>query len=783
MLKNYLKIAFRNMRKNKGYSFINIAGPAIGIACCVLLLLWAQDELSYDRFHENSDELYRILLDPLGASDTHEAVSPPILALKMKADFPEVVNAARMTTSGRVLLRYGERVFNQENGIYADKSFFEMFSFPFLKGDPSTALSDVNSIVITEQVAEKYFGDEDPIGKTLTINDQRDYMVTAVIKDVPLNSHLQFTYVRSFELLKEYRGKMENWGDVSYYTYVQLTKGSSPQEVDRKLKELIEREDSGHNMYYLQPLTKIHLFSNFNFDIGKHGNITYVYIFTASALFILIIACINFMNLATAKSGSRAKEIGLRKVIGGTRKSLIRQFYGESILLSFVALLFAVLLIELLLPLFNNLTDKKIGFDIFGNWQLLLSLIGIALFVGVLSGSYPALFLSSFQPVKIVKGVLESGKKGFKFRKTLVVLQFTLTIILLVGTLVVHSQINYIKNRDLGYDKDHLISILMRGDIRKQYDAFKNDLLRNPGVTDVTATSSLPTHIGAGTSGARWEGKDPSVRIQMQISWVEQDYLDTFKMEMASGRFFSKDFPADDSAFVLNEAAVNAMGIEEPLGKKFWMSRSGGPIIGVIKNFNYKSLHHKIEPLILTMDPRYFYYACIRIKSENISKTLAGLEETWNKFSPGFPFEFSFLDDRIDNLYRAEQRVAKVFNYFTFLAVFIACLGLFGLALYTAEQRTREIGVRKALGASVPSIVLLLSKEFTKWVLLSNLIAWPLAYFVMNQWLNNFSYRTSLSLGMFLFSAVLTFLIALTTVSYQSLKAALANPADSLRFE
>jgi putative ABC transport system permease protein len=357
--------------------------------------------------------------------------------------------------------------------------------------------------------------------------------------------------------------------------------------------------------------------------------------------------------------------------------------------------------------------------------------------------------------------------------------------------------LNYVKNRDLGYDKDHVISILMRGDVRKQFDTLKNEMLRNPGITDVAGSSSLPTNIGAGTSGARWEGKDPEVRVQMQLNWVDQDYLDTFKMEMASGRFFSNEFPADDTAFVLNEAAVKAMGLEEPVGTKFWISRKNGPIIGVIKDFNYKSLHHQIEPLILTLDPQRLYYACIRIKAENISETIAGLEEIWEKFSPGFPFEFSFLDDRIDSLYRAEQRVAKVFNYFTFLAVFIACLGLFGLALYTAEQRTREIGVslytaeqrtreigvRKALGASVPNIVILLSKEFTKWVLISNLIAWPAAYFVMNQWLNNFSYRTNINIGMFLFSAALAFMIALVTVSYQAVKASLANPADSLRFE
>lgn len=783
MFRNYFKIALRILIKHKAYSFINIVGLAIGITCSLLMLMWVQDELSYDKFHKNAKELHRILLDPQGAATTHEAVSPPILAKRMKEEFPEVVNTTRLTHQGRMLFTYNDKTQYEEEGFLADPSFFEMFNFPFITGDTGTALKELHSLVLTEDTANKYFGDEDPIGKTITVNNRTDYTVTGVIANVPANSHLQFDFVRPFELLKERGRNLDSWGDVSFYTYVQLQKDSSPQRVNSKLEEMIAREDPAHNMYYLQPLTQIHLRSNFNFDFAVHGNIIYVYIFAAAALFILLIACINFMNLATAKSGIRAKEVGMRKVVGASKFDIIKQFYSESILFTLIALMIAVELILLLLPAFNNLSGKELNFGLIKNMQLILGLLSIAVFTGILSGSYPAIFLSAFHPIQIIRGTLKSSSRGSRFRKILVVTQFSLTIVLIIGTIVVHKQLTHIKGANLGYDKNHVIAIRLRGDFSKKFETVKSELLQNPNIISVTGTTSLPTFIGSGTSGANWDGKDPEERVQMQINWVDYDYLETFKMEMAQGRFFSRQFATDDKAFVLNEAAIRAMGVDSPIGKQFSAVRVDGTIVGVIKDFNYKSLHTEIEPLILMMDPRRFYQTCIRINAENVSSTITFLESTWKKFVPSFPFEYSFLDERIDNLYRAENRMGKIFNYFTALAIFIACLGLFGMASFTAEQRTKEIGIRKTVGATVPNIVTLLSTEFTKLVLVSNIIAWPLAYFVMNRWLQSFAYQTKIKIWIFLVSASAALLIAGLTVSYQSIKAALANPVDSLRHE
>jgi len=782
MFRNYVKTALRTFRKHKSYSFINIVGLAIGITCTVLMLLWVQDELSFDRFHDNAKEISRILLDPQGAATTHEAVSPPILAAKMKEEIPEVINAIRLTPQGRMLFTYQDKTFYEDKGLLADPSFFDMFDFPFVQGNKDTAFQELRSLVITENLAVKYFGSENPIGKIISLNNSTDYTVTGVIQNVPSNSHLQFNYVRSFELFSATGRDMNNWGDVSYYTYVQLQKGSSIETVNSKLKVLLEREDPSHNLYYLQPLTQIHLHSKFNFDFGTRGNIMYVYIFTAASLFILLIACINFMNLATARSGIRAKEIGMRKVVGAKKSDIIKQFYSESILSSLFSLILAYILVLLLLPAFNDLSGKKLSFNLIENTNLLMGLLAIAVFTGLLSGSYPALFLSAFHPIKVLKGTFISGAKGSLFRKILVTTQFSLTIILIIGTLVISKQLSHIRGIDLGYDKEQIVILPLRGIEAESYKTIKSELQQNPGIVSTTMTSSLPTFIGSGTSGAEWDGKDPETKIQMQISAVDFDYLDTFRIEMVAGRFFSKEFPADVSNVVLNEAAIKAMGIESPIGKRF-RSLSEGQIIGIVKNFHYKSLHTEIEPLILLMNPDNISYACIRINTENISGTIGFIEDTWKKLVPNFPFEYSFLDERLDNLYKAEASMGLVFKYFTVLGMFIACLGLFGMASFTAEQRTKEIGIRKILGASVPNVVSLFSKEFTKLVLISNLIAWPAAYLIMNKWLQSFSYRTNIGIWTFLSSAVLALVIAFITVSYQSIKAALTNPVESLHYE
>ena len=783
MIQNYFKIALRTLRKYKAYSFINIAGLAIGITCSVLMFMWVQEELSFDRFHANAGELHRILLDPQGAAATHEAVSPPILARKMKEEIPEVVNATRLTIHGRMLFTYEDKNQFEQGGLLTDPSFFEMFDFPFILGNPGTALKELRSLVLTESVAEKYFGNKNPLGEIITLNNQKDYTVTGIIADVPANSHMQFDFVRPFELFRESGRDLDNWGDVSFYTYAQLQKGASYVDVNSKLKEMVEREDPAHNLYYLQPLTRIHLHSNFNFDFASHGNILYVYIFAAATLFVLLIACINFMNLATARSAIRAKEVGMRKVIGACKSDIVKQFYGESLLSSFLALLTAIVLIFLLLPAFNSLSGKDLSFALAGNSELYFGLLLITLFTGVLSGSYPALFLSAFHPIKVLRGAHKSGPRGVLFRRILVMTQFSLTIILLIGTLVVHSQLTHIRKQNLGYDQEQIAVMGLRGDIEENYEIIKNELLNNAAIQNVSVTSSLPTHIGSGTSGAWWEGKDQDIRIQMQFTSVDWDYLDTFKMEMAEGRFFSREHATDNQAFVLNETAIKAMGLESPIGKGFRAFGIDGTIIGVVKDFNYKSLHIEIEPLFMAVLPQYYSYLCARINEGSVEGVVAAMNKIWNRFAPGFPFEYSFLDERIDNLYRSEQRMGKVFNSFTLLAVFIACLGLFGMTSFTAERRTKEIGIRKVLGASIPGIVALLSKESTRLVLLSNIIAWPVAYFAMNGWLKSFAYRTKIEIWIFFASAFVSLLIAVLTVSYQSIKAALANPAASIRYE
>jgi ABC-type antimicrobial peptide transport system permease subunit len=785
MFKNYLKIALRNIKRHKGYSFINIVGLAIGMACCILILLWVQDELSYDRFHENADDIYRVIQD-INFTDhsTTWAITQGPLGPSLKEDYPEIINAVRIT--GRELrLTYDEKSYDEGAGM-ADGSIFEMFTFPLIKGDPATALSDPFSIILTEEMAAKYFGDEDPIGKIIKADNKWDFQVTGVMKNVPLNSHLQFDFLIPFIFGRELNYTVDRWGNSQFRTYVQLQKGVPAQEVIQKIsghlfeKPTIEK-DARLN---LQALTRIHLFSNYEYD-SAHGDIMYVTLFSIIAFFILLIACINFMNLATARSGNRAKEVGMRKVAGAHKTDIIKQFYGESILLAFIALLFAVAFVWLLLPVFNNLAAKELSMNLSGNLSILLGLLGIAMLTGIIAGSYPALFLSAFQPVMVLKGSRLSGSKGSLFRKILVVFQFSLTILLIVCTAGVYNQINYIQNRKLGYDKEHMIYFGMRGDMRTQFDAVKNELLQNPNILGVTATSNVPTYgYTFSNSLWRWEGQSPDEEILMRAVFIDVDYFKTFGMEIAEGRSFSREFPTDATeAIMVNEEAVKAMGMESPIGKRLSIQDNNFNIIGVVKNYHFRSLRQKIDPLILIYNPGNSRALFARLKSENIPQTIGYIENLWKKFAPGYPFNFRFLDEALDRMYRSEQRIGTLFQYFSFLAILISCLGLLGLASFMAEKRTKEIGIRKVLGASTSNITLLLSKEFTKWVLIANVIAWPIAYFAVSKWLQGYVYKANIALWSFILSGVLALFIALITVSYQSIKAALANPIDSLRYE
>ncbi len=785
MIKNYIKIALRNIKRHKGYSLINIAGLAIGIACCILILLWVQDELSYDRFHENAGDIYRVIQD-INFTDhsTTWSITQGPLGPSLKNDFPEIIKATRITGRG-LRLTYENKSFDEGVGM-ADGSIFEMFTFPLVKGDPATALSDPLSIVLTEEMVEKYFGDEDPLGKTIRADNQWDFLVTGVLNNIPRNSHLQFDFLIPFIFGRELNYTVDRWGNSQFRTYVQLQKDISVQDVVQKIsghlfeKPTIEK-DARLN---LQPLTRIHLFSNYEFDTA-HGDITYVAIFSLVAFFILLIACINFMNLATARSRSRAKEIGMRKVAGANKTDIIKQFFGESILFSFISLVFALIIVWLLLPAFNDLAAKELSMDISGNLLVLLGLLCIALMTGIISGSYPALFLSAFQPVDVLKGALKSGSKGSAFRKILVVIQFSLTILLIICTTFVYSQLNYMKNRKLGYEKENMIYFGMRREIKEKYESVKNELLQDPNILGVTASSNVPTYgYSFSNSLWHWEGQNPEEETLMRAVFVNDDYFETFGMEITEGRSYSKEFSTDASeAIMVNEAAVKAMGMESAIGEQLSIGDDNFKIIGIVKNYHFRSFRQEIEPLILIYSADASGVLFARLKSDDIPQTIGYIEKVWKKFAPGYPFNYRFLDDALDRLYRSEQRIGTILKYFAILAIFISCLGLFGLASFMAEQRTKEIGIRKVLGARVSNIVLLLSKEFTKWVLASNIIACPIAYYAMKKWLQSYAYSINIVIWPFLLSATLAFVIALCAVSFQAFKAATANPIESLRYE
>jgi ABC-type antimicrobial peptide transport system permease subunit len=784
MFKNHLKIALRGIKRQKGYSVINISGLAIGIACCILILLWVRDELGYDGFHEDRDSIYRIVSQGVSAGvSEYYAVTPLPLGPALQQEYPEVVKATRYNGM-QLRLRLGSET-HAESGTLVDPDFIRMFSFGLLQGDKESCLNDPFSIILTERLAGKYFGTRDPVGQVLTTQAGTDLKVSGVMKNVPHNSHLRFDFLIPFEILARLGRDLNNWEDVSYFTYVMLERDANVSDVNRMIEATLdkyrERRDSSR---YLQPLKDIHLRSHFKFDIEGHGDIRYVYIFSAAAALILTIACINFMNLATARSAGRAKEVGIRKVVGAHRSHIVRQFFGESTLLTMVAFLASLAMVRLLLPVFNVLSGKPLVFDLRLDPALYGGLLGILLFTGLLSGSYPAVFLSAFRPVRVLRGRFSAGGKGALFRRVLVVTQFSLSIILVIGTLGIYHQIHYMKNANLGFATDHLIYIPMSQEVHRNYDALRIELLRNPSILNVTAVDSLPIYEGSGTSKAEWEGKSADFQLQMRIGAVDYDFLETFGLGMVQGSFFSREITTDSSqGFVINEAAVKAMGLEDPIGKRFgWRGRQGR-IIGIIQDYQLRTLHYEVEPLAIFIDPDWLTYLCVKLDANNVPRSLAFLGDAWGKHSPEDPFQFRFFDDDIDTLYRAEERIGTLFKYFTLLAVFISCLGLFGLASYLVEQRTKEIGIRKVLGASVPRICVLLSQEFFKWVVIANLIAWPAAYFVTEQWLQSFAHRAGFALWIFVLSGVLSFTAATAAIGYQSVRAALINPARSLRYE
>ena len=788
MFKNYLKITLRNIGRNKAYSLINISGLAIGMACCILILLWVQDELSFDRFHLHANRMGRVIAAVDFSGQRPWAVTEAPLAKALKEEFPDIVQSTRVQLGAQFQVRYKEKQFKEIHNIFAEPDFFEMFTFPFLSGSPQNALKGKHSIVITEKMAKKYFGAEDSLGKTLSLNNRLDFQVTGVLQNPPQNSHLQFDFILPFEWLEDLGQDINNWGNSNFFTYVLLAENNSFNQASQKISGYLQTINPENNSkLFIQPLTRIHLHSNFEYDaLASHNNDhKYIFIFSSIALFVLFIACINFMNLATARASSRAKEVGLRKVIGAYRKDIIKQFFSESLFFAFAASGIALFLVFLFLPVFNNLSGKQLSLDFSHNIYIPIGLIGIALFTGFLSGCYPSFYLSAFQPAKVLKGAMTVNPKRSTLRKILVVSQFCLSIILLVGTSVIHSQIDYIRNSKLGFNKENLIYMPLLGKMRQQYETVKNELFGNTDILSITASSNLPSFgRNWSTDQLDWEGKNPEEMILMQGVDVDYDFIETLGMQMTAGRSFSREFPTDeDSGVILNKTAVQVMGLPSPVGKRFSVGDWQGTIVGIVKDYNFKSLHNEIEPLIMVMVDRQLNYMFVRTKNQDISETIKFLKSKWEIYNPRFPFEYNFVDALLDNLYKNEERVKTLFNYFTFMAIFISCIGLFGLAFYLTEQRTKEIGIRKVLGSSILKIVIILSKDFMKWVLLANIIAWPLAYYFMDIWLQSFAYRTNMRVGTFLLSGALSLMIAMLTVSYQSIKAATANPVDSLRYE
>ena len=784
MLKSYFKVALRNLLNNRVYSLINIGGLAIGIATSVLILLWVGDELSYDRYHTHADRLYRTIVQGQIADQAVALPNNPApFAEFVKSKVPEVESVTRFNLIDKALFTCNNQPFQESDGAYTDPATLTMFSFTFLEGNPATALDDPKSVVLSQALAHKYFGDEPAVGQTIRFDDQQDLAVSAVYADMPENSHLQLTYLLPFELFVQNNGIGEdNWSDFNYYTYMLLQGQASAEAVGDKVASLLQElfeDDPFLTGIYLQPITDIHLYSDYDMDISGNGDIQYVYIFSAIALFILAIACINFMNLATARSLKRSKEIGLRKTIGAIKSQLIGQFLGEAILYALIAAVVAAVLITLVLPIYNDLSQKNINFDLLDP-RVMGFLLLIALVTGVASGIYPALFLSSFDPAKVLKGAHQVGRGGGWARQGLVVLQFALSIILIVGTLVIDDQLMFIRNKKLGYDKDHTLVVPMSGEIKQNYDAFKAQLLQQPSILHVTSANQDLINVSSSTNGADWPGAPEDGLLFNQLS-VDQDFIHTFGIRMVEGRAFSPEHSTDSTAFILNQAAAKLVGMDNPVGMSFSLHGVEGQVIGVAEDFNFQSLRQAIAPMVLFVSPNWRNSLYIKVDPRNLSDAIASTEATWKQMNSAYPFEYHFLNESFDELYRAELRTGELFNYFAFVAIFISCLGLFGLSAYTAELRTKEIGIRKVMGASVSSILALFTKDFILLVLIALVIAVPVSYYLMYTWLEEFVYRTEIGVMVFLIAAVFSLLVTLLTVGYQSVRAARANPVDSLR--
>jgi putative ABC transport system permease protein len=788
MLKNYFKTAFRNLWKNKSFSALNILGLAIGMGCSLLIMLWVRDERSMDAFHAKGarlfDVYYRQYFDKKIDAGPYTTGSLPD---ELKRLVPEVELASGFLSKQLYTFQVGEKIL-KENGACAGADFFKMFSYPLLLGDPGTALNSPVSISVSRKMATDLFGSpRAALGKILKVDNKRNLMVSAVFEDLPKTSSDQFDFIINWKSFLDENAWAKEWGNYGPSTFILLQASANPRDVEKKITcfmdKYIGRSDSYRIELGMQRFGEMYLHSEYKDGKIAGGRIGYVNLFSLIAIFILVIACINFMNLTTARSVKRAREIGIRKVVGAIRPALFRQFIGEALLLTSIAVCLALVLVMLMLPLFNHLTSKQIEFPFF-NFSLWMGLAGLTLMTGFIAGSYPALFLSSFNPIRVLRGSMKFSAGAIGFRKGLVVFQFVLSITLIIATLIVSRQINFIQSRNLGFDRENLLYIALDGDLPEKYTVFKQEAARLPGVTEITRMSSTPTDLQANTFWVDWEGKAPNAAIKFSVASVGYDFVKTLKLQLLQGRDFSKIFATDSVAYILNESALKQVGYKEPIGKPFTFWGKKGSIVGILKDFHFNSLHEKIQPLILRLNENEDYgNSLLRIKAGQTKEAMEGLESICRQLNPKFPFTYYFADQEFQKLYKSEQVVGKLSSYFAFLSIFICCLGLLGLAMFTAEQRTREIGIRKLLGASVGSLFKVLSLEFLVLVLIALLIATPIAWFATNKWLQDYAYHTSLSWGLFLTAGALAFLIALATISFQMIRASLASPVKSLKAE
>ena len=785
MFRNYVKIAVRSLLKNKLYSGINVLGLALGMACSLLIGLWVKDELSYDRFLPDAENIHFVRVNfPYNGEIVTNYVTPGPLQEAIAQSIPEVAAVTKVNYGPEMLIKVGDKT-SKEKGRFATSDFFGVFNLPVLYGNPKAALAQPNKIVITRKLAEKYFPIGQALGKTLQLDNDKFYTVGAVIEDVPATSSLPFEWLVNWKVQEQ--DWMKTWGNNSFQTFVRLKPNTTMAQTEAAMKGIYPRF-AGKNFETgqptLQPITDLHLYSEYKNGKSVGGRIEYVRIFSIVALFILLIACINFMNLATARSSMRAKEVGVRKVVGAMRSSLVGQFLSESVLTSLLAVVLAIGLVWLVLPTFNTLFAKQLSLNL-GEPVLWLIIAALVLITGFVSGSYPALFLSSLQPIKILKGRLQFGSGPALFRRALVVFQFSLSIFLIVGMLAVSKQMDYLRTKNLGLDRENVVYIPLEGEIAqpKKVEPFRQEVMHAPSIASATTTMSLPISVQSTSGDLNWPGKDPALQTSVSAMAVGGGFIKTMNIKLLGGRDFQVDSPADSSSYLINEATAKLMGMKDPVGKEiqFWSGK--GRVVGLMKDFHLNSLHQAITPLVLTFNASNTSYLLVKTRAGQAQQAIADLERITKEFNPNYPFNYHFIDEEYENLYRSEQQVNTLVNYFGLLAIVISCLGLFALAAFTAEQRTKEIGVRKVLGASVPNIVGLLSKDFLKLVLIALVLASPLAWWALSKWLGTFAYQTELTWWIFGVAGVTAVVIAFLTVSYQSIKAALMNPVTSLKAE